>query len=95
MGDDSMTATITALTFYGCPDWCQRTDHHADLVGPGNSPMHYDPGFGRVDVRAVGDHTPFAHVVGADNLTADDLRKLAADDLAAAEWLEQYSRARS
>ncbi len=33
-------------TDYGCPDWCQRDDHCADVVDADNPPMHYGPEFG-------------------------------------------------
>ena len=86
-----MTSTITR-TDYDCPAWCERTDHHADDMSNGSPPHHYGPTFGIIATMAV---------VGAEMEVSIDepivflgaggaagLRKVAADALAAAEWLE-------
>ncbi len=42
-------------TDYKCPDWYERTDHHADIVGADNPPMRYGPSSGLFWMQAQGD----------------------------------------
>lgn len=76
---------------YHCPDWCARTDHDADYVGPGSPPMHYGPTFGLIDVMGWRTEELEA-VIDYDNqsMTPDVLRQLARDAAAAADWLEGH-----
>lgn len=76
-----------------CPDWCERTDHDADYVGPGCPPMHYGPGFGPFFPQGDGDEP--SEIVTCDSDVSypvqgapEALRRLAADALAAAAWIE-------
>ena len=91
------TGTITALPTpfdYDCPAWCERTDHHADVVGPNDPPNHYGPDFGRhIWVQGTTGDPNYALVDLAEGMRMDGaaLRQLAANALAAAEWLEAQS----
>jgi hypothetical protein len=87
---DEVAATV-------CPDWC--IDHFYDGVGAnGRAVMHYPPRFGRVRGAVYAtriDGTPVRDVDGVlvmeveeAFLNAVELRELARDALAAAEWLE-------
>lgn len=87
-----MATTTATRTQYGCPDWCERTDHHADDLSAGGAPIHYGPEFGAVTVQG-GDGRPWeAHVdigeQGAFVSDPDELRRVAAGMVRAAEWLE-------
>lgn len=94
MSDTERTtaAPVGASPFvtYSCPEWCERNDHHADLVDADNPPFHYGPRFGDILIGAAGDSQPLAEFLGDASLTdgSPGLRKLSADALAAAEWLE-------
>lgn len=85
-------------TFYGCPQWCRRLDHDADVVGPSDPPTHYGPewGDGAVTVQATAD--TFEAVVFFDDDTvayvadAAKLRQIAAQMVEAAAWLEGVTR---
>ena len=84
---------------YGCPSWCERTDHGADVVDAENPPLHYGPEFGyegmdgvtvesvtetmEVTLRAWDD----ALIIRGGDLP-ERLRDLAANLTRAAEWLE-------
>ena len=82
---------------YSCPDWCVRGDHHADRIDADNPPHHYGPKFGLIETGAAGDGAIKATIFEKDveTLDAASLRKLAADALAAADWLEAAGRRRS
>lgn len=88
LANDVLTAAERAL--YGCPDWCIRTDHHADQIGPDDAAWHCGPSFGPVvQTGAIGAETPKAHIsTEAWDLTPVQLRKHAGNALAAAAWLE-------
>lgn len=49
---------------------------------------HDGPSFGLVEIGSAGAEQPTGDVENATDLTAAELRQLAADALAAAEWLE-------
>ncbi len=78
---------------YGCPDWCERWDHHADVVDETNLPVHYGPQFGAVWVDSRGDEY-YVRVCeeALKDLTPTRARKLAADAVAAADWAEAARR---
>lgn len=81
-----MSTTLTA-----CPPWCvTSTEDHAE-DDPGHL-LHRGPNFGRLTTwRMDGDAQPYtADVSDTSDMTADELRQLAADALAAAEWLEAH-----
>ena len=83
----------TMRAVYGCPDWCSRTDHHADGLTPLSDIYHYGPEFGRhITIMGLGGPLATLEDDNRDDLTAQELRQLAADALAAAEWLEEASR---
>lgn len=76
---------------YQCPDWCERPDHGADEITSPGDVLHYGPDFGEYitpDGATVEDLRVELGSLGGVELTAADLRQLAADALAAAEWLE-------
>lgn len=77
---------------YGCPDWCVREDHDAEHVGPGESPVHYAPSIGAVHPQSDGLKDEVIVYLGqADGAFISDpaeLRRVAADMLKGAEWLE-------
>jgi len=84
---------MTTLTT-PCPDWCQLApdDHDVDFDG---ATVHYGPDFGMIEVSQghSADGTSTEPLTGStgdtlDGLDADDLRRLAADALRAAYWLE-------
>lgn len=83
-------AGMTTTSFsYGCPTWCERTDHWADVVNPKNPPVHYSPDFGPFGWRATNGGTFELDTLEIQATTsAGGLRQIAADALAAAEWLE-------
>jgi hypothetical protein len=87
-----MTTTTTTRTTYGCPDWCDRTDHDADVVGPDNPPIHYGPDFGAVGVQggAGRPREAIVHLAGEGQFCSDpaELRRVAADMVRAAAWIE-------
>jgi hypothetical protein len=79
----------------GCPEWCIRHDVEPD----DGSAIHYGPSFGHFEpsaaVLADGTTCEFGmSIIGAaslddlDDMTPEQLRQLAADALAAADWLE-------
>lgn len=83
------------LVSYSCPSWCIRTDHDADVVDASNPPRHYGPEFPDapvlVAVQGWRDGPYEAVIYTEGNLfisDAHDLRRLAAELLKAAEWLE-------
>lgn len=70
-----------------CPSWCTTTaQEHAD-DDPGR-PLHRGPWFGPFQAWECGGELT-ADINNCD-LTAAGLRQLAADALAAAEWLEAH-----
>ena len=85
---------MTARAVYSCPNWCSRPDHDADVLSlPSDlgNVYHYGPDFGCFGVSG----TSLDDLAGiitrfndTDEFTATQLRELAADALAAAEWLE-------
>lgn len=84
-----MTTTTTTTTDYQCPTWCARDDHFADRVDAENPPSHYAPEFGPIFIQAFGDG-PFDVQILEETIEdgATGLRRIAADALSAAEWLE-------
>lgn len=78
---------------YDCPEWCERTDHHADRVRPGEAALHFGPEFGSTWVQQIADVRSAA--VALEDYTAfitdpAELRRRAADMVRAAEWLEAH-----
>ena len=77
---------------YGCPDWCVREDHDAEHVGPGYPPMHYAEPIGAVNPQSDGFKDEVIVYLGeADGAFVSDpaeLRRVAADMIRGAEWLE-------
>lgn len=85
------TQTQADRVRYDCPTWCERPDHHADGLSDDTPVFHYGPEFGaHISIMALGYPLGTLDDDNRDDLTADDLRKLAADALAAAEWLEGH-----
>lgn len=87
-------STASPFVTYSCPDWCVRWDHHADLVDADNPPVHFGPDFGLFEINAHGDGEPEVDLPATTfkgAISAAGLRKLSADALAAAEWLEVQS----
>ncbi len=79
---------------YGCPDWCVRNDHDADYVGPGHPPVHYAPAVGAVSLQSDGFTTEVIVYLGDGSAFVSDpaeLRRVAADMLKGAEWLEAHA----
>jgi hypothetical protein len=91
---------------YGCPDWCDRPDdnrHQVDLQNGRAVIDHDGPAWGPY-IRAGGmtyaetgevaelDVTVSSDIADA-SLTPADLRRLAVDALAAADWLEKVTEA--
>lgn len=79
---------------YGCPAWCERTDHDADMIGPADPPRHYGPDFGLIHTESVGAEAPHALLSDYDGgaqirLSVDDLVDMAAKAIEAAVWLGQ------
>jgi hypothetical protein len=91
-----MSAVIVDLgrTDYGCPDWCERHDHDGDVIETTDDVRHYGPQFGKfIGTEASGQGAPSGWLDdyserALNQLSAADLRQLAGDALAAAEWLE-------
>ncbi|MDQ6526864.1 hypothetical protein RB608_24810 [Nocardioides sp. LHD-245] len=75
---------------YGCPPWCVRWDHYAEVFVDGDSALHYGPTFGAFTPQALGDGLLTVDALSdeAEDLDAPSLRRLAADALAAAEWMD-------
>ena len=77
---------------YGCPDWCVREDHDADHVGPGCPPVHYAESIGSVHPQSNGFTDEVIVYIGdGDGIFSsnpNELRRVAADMLKGAEWLE-------
>ncbi len=88
-----MSTTTAVRIAYDCPPWCERPDHEVDDLSSGEDPYHYGPDFGAfIGVMALGAAHPLGTVDDGDNrddLTSGDLRQLAVDAVAAAEWLAQ------
>ena len=92
-----------ARTILGCPDWCQLEAREHDpsvaSAGPDNDAAlviveHFGPAFGLLLAKAVTHNGVAQELVAALNgteLTVDELRRLATDALAAAEWLDEAS----
>lgn len=84
--------TVETIIKHLCPDWCGLldSDHHHAI----REPYHQGPRFGEiVDVYGenAGDHLAvLASVDKLDEATPAQLRQLAADCLAAAEWIEAH-----
>ena len=88
------TTTPDPVTIdYGCPAWCERTDHDVDALIPGEAPIHYGPDFGLVGVQSFRGQLE-AIVPDDDGRSIGDspagLRQFAADIVRAAEWLEAH-----
>lgn len=90
-----MTTTTSTPPAIVCPGWC-TTDHAVDrqyvdrgLCEPTHV-WHYGPHFGKHIQVGVFAEQPTAMLddLRTDDGTAEELRQLAADALAAAEWLE-------
>lgn len=92
-------------TLYSCPDWCVREDHQADAVTPDSMAVHYGPDFGQVGVQmraevhllasgvaAVSQYEASVYLAGEASFVSDpdELRRVAADMVRAAEWLEAH-----
>lgn len=76
---------------YGCPDWCVREDHDAEHVGPGEAPVHYAAKIGAVSPQSDGATDEVIVYLGDEGVFVSDpaeLRRVAADMLKGAEWLE-------
>ena len=94
--EDALIHNATAnghnfATDYNCPPWCERDDHHADVVGPGYPPAHYGPQYGAVWTQQIDDRYMAAVMADDDTLYYSDpneLRTVAADMIRAAEWIE-------
>lgn len=91
----SRRKAATGLSALQCPAWCERTDHHADVVDPKNPAVHYGPEFAksRLLVATQGRGAALEAVIcydGGEESIADptELRMVAEELLAAAEWLE-------
>ena len=81
--------TTETMTKYDCPPWCERPDHDVDDLSDGSPAFHYGPEFGpHIGIMALEHPLGTLNDDNRDDLTAQELRKLAADALAAAEWLE-------
>ena len=89
-----MTIIAETNVVLACPEWCTLApdEHDMDIDA---STVHYGPTFGMVEINQGyrGDGTPREVLHGAttdefDHLEVEELRQLAADALAAAEWLE-------
>ena len=90
-----MSVTIEEMVtraVYACPDWCVRPDHDADELTLDETPYHYGPDFGR-HIGIMGQGRPAATLddENRDDLDPPALRRLAADALTAADWLEQHA----
>ena len=86
------TTTHADRVQYECPSWCERPDHWVDDNEDGTpieEPVsHYGPDFGRY-IGVMGISHPLGLTVNEwSEMTAADLRDLASQALAAAEWLE-------
>jgi hypothetical protein len=88
------TSSSTTAEPTTCPPWCQRTDHDADEVGPGFPPVHYGPEFGAVGTQSDGFTTEAVTYFGAHDAVyvsdPDELRRIAADMVRAADWIEEH-----
>lgn len=79
------------LGYVECPDWCRRSDHGADDVGPGFPATHYGEELGAVIPQSNGFTTEVLVYLGGECAFVSDpaeLRRVAADMLRGAEWLE-------
>jgi hypothetical protein len=93
------TITPTADTA-DCPPWCEDLHDNEREVDRGQPRLHKGPRFGQVstwysEIDTFG-YTATVDVdegvLGDDDLTANELRRLSADALAAAEWIEDKQR---
>lgn len=74
-----------------CPDWCVRTDHHADVIDADNPPIHYEPELPHVLLQTVDAEAEAIVFLANHMVTAsdpDELREVAADMVKPAEWIE-------
>jgi hypothetical protein len=81
-----------------CPSWCTDVEgHDAGQLQPGNGRVHLGPEFGPFRIFGYEDGGTgvlevLAHISDSRearvDLTPAELRQLAADAIAAAEWLE-------
>lgn len=89
------TATVAGSPAVVCPSWCQG--HTIETDSNGVHALHYTPMFGSIDgtIGLNADGTVFEElgmiVRDEYGMSAADLRQLAADALAAAEWLEKLT----
>ena len=97
-----MSTTTAIPAVYGCPDWCTEAGngHEWGIRGSDGTPAcsHDGPRFGEfisvgAETTLAGPEQPDACHDGVGSMTAVGLRKLAADALAAAEWLEAHATA--
>jgi hypothetical protein len=83
------TTTIEPTKLPTCPVWClSGPDHESDAKNP---PLHRGPRFGPyIEIQRMGDGPTVIDVYGTEgeDMYVEDLRQLASDALAAAEWLE-------
>ncbi len=75
-----------------CPTWCvtDPAEHAADVLR-GDVPLHQGPKVGRFEMWLSDGRATVTLTAGISNdtdLTADDLRELAGEALAAVEWME-------
>lgn len=94
-----MTTTATRATTpedrarYGCPDWCVRWDHSAGEADHPEGHFHYAADIGACGPQARGDEFGVYVYLGKDTAyvtEAATLRRVAADMVKAAEWLEAH-----
>ncbi|NPC96602.1 hypothetical protein [Nocardioides sp. zg-DK7169] len=88
----STSSTTPHDTVPPCPAWCvQESGHNPEEVAEGRH-VHRGPSFG--DVTVYGNENladgsiEFDAMVDADDFVVDRLRRLAADALTAADWIE-------
>ena len=90
---ESPTSEQTARWILGCPDWCTlpTLDHVPEFDDQGVLRVWHYTSFGLISISAD-THNGVLGEVEADidgvTLTIDELRRAAADALAAAQWLE-------
>ena len=91
-----MTMTFLRLVpiEYHCPPWCERSDHHADVVSATEPAVHFGPGFPDgpilVAVQGCADTSPEVVVYAEGDLTLsqENALRLAAQLSEAAAWIE-------
>lgn len=95
-----MTIATEPTPLLTCPSWCVGDHHDADVDMVGQTVYHPGPRIGEMSfagttmldgtvVELAASCQDFG--TGAGRQTASELRQLATDALAAAEWLEAHS----